>query len=184
MMQPSLSLLTLTIREATNFLGSVRTLDAMPDRLQDGFVDMIMALTRCFPEAAEEFDYLTDTSGLDFNFAAEAYRLVSPLVDQMTYPLHTEYGTMFEDTPLVMALAPGNALDLIKDCIGHEDHLTYEPDANALFDMTLKLTHTYPSIAAELDVLLDEGGVGYYEEAYKLLTEALNADRPQLAMAA
>jgi hypothetical protein len=193
MMQPSLSLLTLTIREATDFIGSVRTTDAMPDRLRDGFIDMMLAALDCFPDAADEFERLEFRGGRGFNHAEEAFRLLSPLVDQVTYPLHTEHGIMLEDTPLVMALAPGSAMHLLEECLGLDEHLDYEPDANALFDMTRKMIDAHPSIAAVIDKKLDEDpwNFHFYADSYPLLKEAavkkeeaMKADQPQLAMVA
>lgn len=186
MMQPSLSLQALTIREATDYIGSVRTLKPMPTRLRDGFVDMILALLDCFPKAAEKFYGLMNNGGLDFNFATEAHRLLSPLVDQVTYPLHTEHEIMLEDTPLVMALSPASAMALLKECLGIEGHLDYEPDHDALFDMTQKMIDAHPSVLAVVDRELDDGfrNFDYYADSYALLTEAMKADQSQLAMAA
>jgi hypothetical protein len=186
LIQPSLSFLALPIPAALKCVASLSTLEHMPSPLRDGLVDTILALFNCLSEGTEEFDDLMDNGGLEFNMAAEATRILSPLAEKVSYPLHTEYGTMLEDTPLVMVLAPGKAMDLLKECAEHEKSLRYDTDAQALFDMTWKLTHTYPSIADELDILLDEGGVDYYAEAHKLLTEAMSpsTSQDQLGMAA
>lgn len=80
-------------------LGSFRTFEHLPDKMGEGLIYMVESLMNCFPDAQREYHRLMDLDfthpGLnpDFVHAAEAYRILAPAVEKVSYPLHCTSST-------------------------------------------------------------------------------------------
>lgn len=193
MMQPSLSFLSLTIRDARDCLESFRNFDKLPEQLIDGVTCLVETLMNCFPDAQHEYHRLMDLDTRrprhlqNFNHTAEALRLLSPAVDAATYPLHTKYGIMLEDTRLFMALDPGNAMALLGECSPSKiNSALWDTEFDTLFDLTERLLEGHPALKASIEQRIDarEPGIDYIVEAYEGIVEAGMAKRPELELAA
>ena len=185
MIQPSLSFLALPIPAAMKVLGSLRTLDHLPDLLQDGVIDMIIALTNCFPEVSEDY-YERMNQEKDFNHAEAAYKVLAPAVEKVSYPLQTPHGLMDEDTPLTSALTGFQGMELLFSCLGVLGAAVSDAEVDALLIATDKLVEADPWVAAEFDRLMNdsEASFDYCGAAYRLLCEAKLRNDAQLPIAA
>lgn len=190
MFQPSLSFLSQSIPEAMKTLGSFRSLDHLPEPLMHGAVDMIEALMNCFPAAAEIYYPLHDGPETQkiFNHAEEALRYLTPAVEAATYPLHTEHGTLSEDTPLAVALTPQQAMMLLRESYEDVNANHVEHEWEVLYEVMLRLLEGHPQLKASVEHGMDSGeNFDYFAVAYAGMAEANNrVDRvePELAMAA
>lgn len=190
MFQPSLSFLSQSIPEAVKTLASFRSLDDLPEPLMYAGVDMIEALMNCFPAAAEIYYPLHDgpETGKDFNHAEEALRYLTPVVETATYPLHTEHGTMSEDTPLAVALTPHEAMMLLRESYEDINANHNEAEWEVLYEVMLRLLEGHPELKATIEKGMDSGeNFDYFAVAYAGMAAANDrADRvePELAMAA
>lgn len=185
MTHSSISFLTLTAPEAVDLLGSLRTIDHLPESMADGVIDMIEALMTLLPAAAEIYHPLQDSMylGEEFNHAQEAHRALVPALQEAVFPLSTPNGVFDADSPLTLALAVGNALALLRDLTGDANMSDREFDAIA--SMVDRLLDLHPSTKAAFDSLLDDpaSGFDYVADALRMITAA-QLENPQLAMAA
>lgn len=186
MSQPSLSLLSLSIPKAMKVLGSLKTIDydCMPDSMADGFIDLIEGLMNCFPAGQAEFHDLVykNSRNMDFNHAAEAYRILSPAA-KASFPLAAEHGTMLANTPLTVALTPLQGTNLLGTCLDAVERAPAD-EFEAAFQLTERLLEGYPSVRAAVDQGVDASlQFDYFREAYKGLVEA-GAAKGEFGMAA
>lgn len=187
MFQPSLAFLSLSIPDAMKALGSFRTLEGLPNALSEGVIDTINALLDMFPDIAVEY-YAGMNADKDFNHVAEAYRLLMPAVEALSYPLHTENGVILADTPVTETLSPAAGLDLLGESYIDSGHNPNEYEYDALHTLTERLLDEHPSLKASIDQRFDAGepDFDFLAEVYRGIWEAKEAAAPvaELAMAA
>lgn len=181
----SISFLTLTAPEAVEMMGSLQSIDQLPDAMADGVIDTIEALMALLPDAADEYHFLQDSGllGAAFNHAREAHRVLVPALQSATFPLETARGPFDLDSPLALALSPLNALALLRDLA--EDETLTDREFDAVAAMVDALFGPYPAAKAIFEEQLETAkGFEYVADAHDLLTEAMRAEASQPAMAA
>lgn len=186
MTHTSISFLTLTAPEAVDLIGSFRTIEHLPETMAEGVIDIMETIMSLLPAAAETYHALQDSMhlGEDFNHVQEAYRVLAPALQEATFPLDTAYGDFDLDSPLTLALAPHNAITLLRDLISEASMNDREFDAVA--SMVDRMLERFPFAKVVFDTLLDDpsSGFDYVADAHRLLSEQMRADNPQSIMAA
>lgn len=181
MTQAHLEFLSLSIPEAVNVLGSINTVEHLPESTRDAVLDLAEAAMACYPDERAAYYGLMDDGGMGFNHIAEAYRILAPAVENTVFPLATEYGAMDADTPLTLALAPHSALPLLQELTG-DAHLS-DREFDAVASMVDRMFELYPSAQAAFYERLDGAeDFNYVADAHRMLTEAIQLE--QLAVAA
>lgn len=176
-----LEFLSLSVPEAMKVLGSISTVEYLPESTRDAVLELAEAVLACYPDVRDAYFDLMDTEP-DFNHVAEAHRLLTPAIENTVFPMATEYGAMDVDTPLIMMSGEVEAMKLLGFAATFEPARDREIDAVVL--LTVRMLDRYPDAAAAVTPDLYSLGFDFFAEAHKHLTRAMEQKRTQLLIAA
>lgn len=181
MTQAHLESLALSLPEAVRALGSITTMEYLPESTRDAVQDLADAALACYPGVRDTYYDQMDTQP-DFNHVAEAYKVLAPAVELTVFPLATSYGTMDADTPLIMMVPEVQAMELLRFAATAESLRDRELDAVVL--LTERMLDRHPEAGAAVTADLDSEGFDYFTEAHKHLTTSMEQKKTRLLIAA
>lgn len=182
MTQASLEFLALSIPAAVKVLGTIRTVEHLPDTTRDAVLDLAEAALACYPEVRDAYYARMDDGGMAFNHVAEAYRILVPAVENTTFPLATEYGAMDADTPLIVMVPEAQAMEILD--FAATVGAAHDQEIDAVVLLAERLLDRYPEANAAVEQVLYTSGFNYLTEAHTCLTEARKPNRAHLKLVA